>query len=124
MSNQDANSTTTTARPAGLLPKLDTGAITSAAASAISEEKERDKRKLNVILHNLAEPTSEEGNSRKKEDIEQVSRIFQKNMNASAKVVNAVHLGKKSDKPRLLKVSVDSVYSKASVLTKLYQVER
>ena len=34
----------------------------------------------------------------------------------SVKVTNAVRLGKKSDKPRLLKISVDSVLSKASIL--------
>jgi len=52
-------------RPAGLLPRLDTGGITSAVVLAISEEKERDKRKLNGILHNLTKPISEDGNCRR-----------------------------------------------------------
>jgi len=41
------------ARPGGLLPRLDSGRITSAVTLAMSEEKERDKRKLNVILNNV-----------------------------------------------------------------------
>jgi len=58
----------------------------------------------------------EDGNCRKKDDIDQVSNIFQKNLGVvSGKVTIAVRLGKRSDKPRLLKVSVDSVISKASI---------
>ena len=98
------------------MPRIDTGGITSAVALAISEEKEREKRKLNVILHNVAEPTSDENNCRKKEDIEQVSNIFQKSLGVAVRVVNAVRLGTRSDKPRLLKVSVYSELSKASIL--------
>jgi len=47
-----------------VLPRLDTlttGGISSAVASVISEEKDKDKRKLNVILHNVIEPTAEDG---------------------------------------------------------------
>lgn len=116
MSSQDTKNTAVASRPAGLLYRIDTGGITSAVALAISEEKEREKRKLNVILHNAAEPTSDEGNYRKKEDIEPVFNIFQKSLNVAVRVVNAVRLGKRSDKPRLLKVSADSELSKASIL--------
>ena len=119
MSCTDNASNSAPARPAGILPKADSltsGGITSAVVSAISEEKDRDKRKLNVILHNVSEPTSDDGNSRKKEDIEQVSSIFQKTLALSVKVTNAVRLGKRSDKSRLLKVTVDSEHSKAIIL--------
>jgi len=53
-----------------------------------------------------------------KDDINQVSNIFQKTLGVtSVKVNNAVQLGKRSNKPRLLKISsVDSVLSKASIL--------
>jgi len=44
------------------------------------------------------------------------AKIFQKNLEVSVKVTNAVRLGKKSNKPRLLKISVDSQQSKAAVL--------
>jgi len=110
------NNTAVAVKPAGLLPGLVAGGITSVVALAITEEKEREKRKLNFILHNVAERTSDEGNCRKKEDIEQVSNIFQKSLGVAVRVVNAVRLGKRSDRPRLLKVSVDSESSKASIL--------
>ena len=50
------------------------------------------------------ESTAEDGQARKKEDIDKVSKIFHRNL----KVTNAVRLGKKGDKSRLLKITVDS----------------
>ena len=44
------------------------------------------------------------------------AKIFQKNLGVSVKVTNAVRLGKRNNKPRLLKISVDSQQSKAAVL--------
>ena len=66
--DDSARNNTEPTRPGGLLPKFDTVGITSAVASAISEEKERDKKKLNLILHNVTEPNSEDGNCRNKEE--------------------------------------------------------
>jgi len=40
------------------------------ATSIVSEEKEREKQKLNFIVHNYPEPTSTDSQARKKEDIE------------------------------------------------------
>ena len=85
-------------------------------ASALSEEKDKEKRKLNVILHNVAEPTADNSQSRKREDIDHVSSIFHKPLGVSVQITNAVRLGKRGDKPRFLKVSVDSERSKASIL--------
>ena len=59
-------------RPSGILPMPDSltvGGISTAVASVIAEEKDRDKRKLNLILHNVNEPIAEDGLVRKKEDI-------------------------------------------------------
>ena len=68
---------------------------------------------MNVILHNVIEPTAEDGQSRKSEDINCVSDIFQ---GVNVKVCNAVRLGKRDGKPRLLKVTIDSVQSRATFL--------
>jgi len=98
-------------RPNGILPRPETltvGGISSAVALVIAEEKDRDKRKLNVILHNFCEPTAEDGLVRKKEDMDVATNMFEKNLGVKVKVTNAVRLGKKSDKPRLLKISMDS----------------
>jgi len=81
----------------------------------MAEEKDKDKRKLNVILHNVEEPTAEDGLARKKTDMDVAAKIFKKNLGVSVKVNNAVRLGKKN-KPRLLKISVDSQQSKAAIL--------
>jgi len=35
----------------------------------ISEEKEKAMRRLNIIIHNIPESASEDGNTRKKHDI-------------------------------------------------------
>ena len=116
-------------RPNGILPRPETltvGGISSAVALVIAEEKDRDKRKLNVILHNFCEPTAEDGLVRKKEDMDVATNMFEKNLGVKVKVTNAVRLGKKSDKPRLLKISMDSQKSKAAVLqnyTKLWGKE-
>lgn len=107
------------ARPSGILPNpevLTAGGISSAVESVIAEEKDKDKRKMNVILHNVIESTAEDGQTRKTEDINVVSDIFQKGLGVNVKVCNAVRLGKRENKPRLLKVTVDSVQSRATVL--------
>ena len=107
------------ARPNEILPRPDSltcQGISSAVASVIAEEKDKDKRKLNVILHNVDEPKAEDGLARKKTDMDVAVKIFQKNLGVSVKVTNAVRLGKKSNKPCLLKISVDSEQSKAAVL--------
>jgi len=40
---------------------LSAGGISSAVASAVSEEKDEERRKLNLIMHNVEEPTAEDG---------------------------------------------------------------
>jgi len=45
-----------------------------------------------------------------------IINIFQKNLGVNVKVTNAVRLGKRNSKPRLLKISVDSQQSQAAVL--------
>ena len=112
--DDSAGNSTEPTRPSSLLPTIDTGGIISAVASAISEEKERDKRKLNLILPNVTEPSSDDGNCRKKEDIEYVSNIFQKSLGVPVKVTNTVRLSKRNNKPHLL--NFDSEHSKAAIL--------
>jgi len=107
----------TSAQPrAGILPRVESlsaGSISTAVTSALSEERDKEKRKLNLIVHNTVEPTAEDGQARKKQDIDNISRIFQKNLGVNVKVTNALRLGKKG---RLLKITMDSEQSKASVL--------
>jgi len=115
----DSNEVNNVLPKPGLLPRVESlsvSGISSAVASVLSEEKDKDERKLNVILHNVTEYTADGGQTRKREDIIQVSNIFHKSLGVTAEITNAIRLGKRSDKPCLLKVSFDSLKSKALIL--------
>ena len=89
--------------------------ISNALSSALTEEKERSKRQLNLIIHNLDEAASDDAQTRKDQDTQKVSEIF-KHLGTKASVNNAVRLGKKGEKKRLLKVTVSSGKEKAAIL--------
>ena len=90
--------------------------ITSTVTSLLAEEKEKDRRRLNLIVHQLAEPTETDPQQRKECDIKETSDIIQKYLGVSVSVTNAIRLGNKGAKPRLLKISVGSKQQKASIL--------
>jgi len=90
--------------------------IANTVHTAINEEKEREKRQLNLIIHNLAESNLDLGEARKAEDIKHTLDIFNNYLGAKTTVRKAIRLGKRSAKPRLLKVTVDSVEAKAFIL--------
>ena len=84
--------------------------------SIVSEEKEKEKWKLNLILHNYPEPTSTDSQARKKEDIENISTLLNQYVNAPATIANAIRLGKRSEGPRLTKITVSTIEEKPSIL--------
>ena len=88
--------------------------IASTVTTAFNEERERERRQLNLIVHNLVESNTNEG-VRKTDDIKYVTDIF-KFLGAKASVTKAIRLGKKSNKPRLLKITVDTLESKIFIL--------
>lgn len=94
----------------------DRNSISSAVSSVINEEKEKSKRKLNLIIHNLAESSKESGDARRQDDISSTSNIFSKYVGHSAKIEKAFRLGKRKDKPRLLKITVSSEQEKSAIL--------
>ena len=78
--------------------------------SLITEQRERDKRKLNIILHGIGESTAEDSQSRKQDDITSLNSIFAKYLNITPSIINAIRLGKKdSDKPHLMKIALSSL---------------
>ena len=87
---------------------------------------ERRKRRLNLIVHNVVESSADNGLERKSHDISTVTSIFEKFLGVKVKITNAIRLGKKNDnqqRPRLIKVFVESECDKAVVLhncTKLH----
>jgi len=49
--------------------------IATTVTSVIKEEREKDKRKLSIIVHNLNESENEDPSNRKSHDVTQVSDI-------------------------------------------------
>ena len=66
-----------------------------AVKSLISEEKDKANRRLNVIIHNVAESSASEGLIRKEHDMEQVKKISNKSHHLLLKLLNAFVLGRK-----------------------------
>ena len=92
--------------------------LSNAVKSVINKEKERNERKLNLIMHNIAESEAEAPDFHKQEDTKQVTDIFSKQLNVQVSISNIVRLGKKGGgpKPRLLRVTVNSESEKAAIL--------
>ena len=86
------------------------------AVSINAEQKEKERRQLNVIVHNLEESSASEGSSRKKEDIDKCKSLFQTHLGVTVIIQNAIRLGKRSEKPRILKISLSSTQEKANIL--------
>ena len=76
--------------------------------SEIIEERDRERRKYNIIVQNLSESMKESPEDRKKEDIMEVRCMLAGMQLTEIEVKAAVRLGKKGDKPRSLMVTLDS----------------
>jgi len=95
----------------------DVSIITSTVTSLLKEEREKEERKLNLIVHGIPESTSETPVDRKAYDIKQVSRVFSEILEVDSTVEDAVRLGKRDpSKEQLIKVSVSSMAVKKAVL--------
>jgi len=97
--------------------------FSSFMSSFMNEEKEKEKRCLNLIIHNikLKESADADSSVRKKHDINLVDSILKQYLGISTKIEKAIHLGKHSDKsgtdkPRLFKITVSSEHDKAKIL--------
>ena len=93
--------------------------LSNAVKSVINEEKERNRRKLNLIIHNIPKSEAEAPDIRKEEDTKQIIDVFRKQPKVEANISSIVRLGKKGGgpKPRLLiRVTVNSESEKAAIL--------
>ena len=82
--------------------------ISNTVISALNENKEKERRRLNIILHQLPESTAENSQTMKNNDISEASKIFNKVLSIPSNVTNAIRLGQKGAKPRLPKITLDS----------------
>ena len=86
------------------------------ATSIVTEQKEKERRQLNLILHNVKESEEEEPSNRKKDDITGAASLFSEYLGVDCAITNAIRIGKKGIKPRLLKVSVSNLQDKITIL--------
>ena len=69
-----------------------------------------------MIVHNVPELSLTEANARKKDDIQNLTTLFNQYIGVPASVTNAIRIGKHSTKPRLIKVSLSSIEEKRMIL--------
>ena len=92
------------------------------AISLVSEQKEKERRQLNLIVHKLEESSANDGPSRKNDDIKRCESLFQTYLGIKVSITNAFRLGQKSDKPRLLKLFLSNLHEKAEILKNKYKL--
>ena len=91
--------------------------ITNTVTSILAEEKEKEKRKFNLVVHKVPESTSINAQERKAHDIDQVQTILQKHLSLETTIENPIRLGTKDpSKTRLLKITVASLKLKEEIL--------
>ena len=104
---------------AGLLPAKFPDLATTVASvtsSLATEQREKEKRQLNLIIYNVPESESTYPNTRKKEDTDFVQSVFSNVLNSPATIIDDIRLGKKDSRTRLLKITVQSLDEKKAIL--------
>ena len=69
------------------------------ASTIVAEQKEKERKQLNLIVHNLAESIESDALARKEKDTEEVTKLFTDFVGVEAVVTKANRIGKKSSKP-------------------------
>ena len=96
---------------------ISTESVASLTTSLFNEQKEREKRELNLVVHNLPESNASESAVRKRDDIQKVTPVLQDTLNIKSTINNAIRIGKKiPDKPQLLKITISSMEEKVTIL--------
>ena len=104
-----------------------TGSLTSKSVTTITvrvvdEQREQDRRRLNLIFHNVPESAKQSGPERKADDINMINGLLHQHLGYSPTISNALCLGKKADRPRLLKVTVTTIQEKSNILRNCYKL--
>jgi len=64
-----------------------------------NSEREKERRQLNLVLHNIEESSSSDGAVRKSEDMEKVKSIFEKYLDVLVSITKAFRIGNKGARP-------------------------
>jgi len=72
----------------------------------MSEQQEKERCQLNLVIHNIEESSSDSPQVRKQDDIKKVTSIVYKYLAVKCSVTNAVRFGKRQQgvKPAYLKL--------------------
>ena len=96
---------------------LSDDSVVNITLSLTSEQKEKERRQFNVVLHNLKESDASDSVTRKQDDIESCCSLFSTYLSVSASIKSAIRLGKRGSRPcRLLKLTLGSLDEKAKIL--------
>jgi hypothetical protein len=90
--------------------------IDEKVGDAISEYREREARKCNIIVHNLPESQKQTPEDRKQEDEQKVKTMAQHMKVTDIDIRNIIRLGEQSEKPRLTKIHLATVSQKRMML--------
>ena len=92
--------------------------VASIAASLVNaiKEKAKEKRQLNLILHNVKESYATDGSKRKDEDACAVTSILKDYLDVTVSNTKCFWIGKKHDEPCLLKTMVSTLNEIIAVL--------
>ena len=101
-------------RPQLPFPASSLDALRNVVSSVINEEKEKQKRRLNLIVHNMAESYSDQLHAQKEQVIAHLQDILTSQLEVRAHISRLGKIG--GPKPRLLKISVESDEEKAAIL--------
>ena len=84
----------------------------------VNEEKEKEKRQFNLILHDIKESDDTDSSKQKEEDACAAISIFKDYLDVTVSITKCFYIGKNHDdpnKPHLLKITVGSLDEKVSV---------
>ena len=84
----------------------------------MEEMQDKERRKLNIIMENVPEVSSEDENNRKEGDIKVVAEIFSKDLELQGITpLSITRLGRLKEKVRPIRICLDSENSKQLVLS-------
>ena len=98
--------------------------ISNIVSSYLEEEKEKSKRWLNLIIHNLEESLSDDGATWQKDDIDKITSTLRNYIKVTPNISKAIRLGKRQEKARLLKITVSSETEKAAILRNVTKLRK
>ena len=78
------------------------------ATSILAEQKEKERRHLNITVHNMVESDDEDLSARRAGDINEATSLFKEYLRIEPTVTNAVRIGKRQPSHNCLSCSPKS----------------